>query len=162
MTLLHRRSRPALSSSFAFASVFALIAALAAGTTPALAQGSQAASADAIVSAGLAVLRKVDENRSGELWDEASPVTRAAMPKAAFVQGLREARASVGDVRRRDWASITRVRYLDGSTTPPPGLYANVDVSTQLADGRTVFEKVSFRLEREGWRFTGYEPRQSQ
>jgi hypothetical protein len=43
------------------------------------------------------------------------------------------------------------------------GLYANVDSSSTLADGRTAFELLSFHLERDGqWRLTGYTPRVTQ
>lgn len=75
-------------------------------------------------------------------------------------------------------ADFTALRQIDedragelwGSTsafvkTNEPGdtfIDANVNYSTQLTSGATVFEKVSFRLEPNGWRLTGYQPRQNQ
>ena len=75
---------------------------------------------------------------------------------------MQRARQSVGAVRHRGWAQITRIRYTNAST-PPDGLYANVDYATTLTSGATMFEKLSFRREDDGhWRLTGYVPRSSQ
>lgn len=126
------------------------------------AQRMEGSSADELVSAGLEALRQIDEDRAGELWDVTSAFVKTAKPRDQFVSEVHQARSTVGRVIQRTWANVTRIRYEDGSVTPPPGLYANVDYSTRLADGRTVFEKVSFRLEPAGWRLVGYEPRQNQ
>jgi hypothetical protein len=59
-------------------------------------------------------------------------------------------------------ASATRIRYLDDSLSLPAGLYANVDFATQTGGSKTFCEKVSFKLESDGWHFTGYMPRDTQ
>lgn len=119
-------------------------------------------SADELVQAGLSSLKQIDENRSEELWDSASAFVKTRFPKAEFVASTQRSRQTVGTVARRDWASVTRIRYLDDSAGIPPGLYANVDFATRLTNDKTVFEKVSFRLEPNGWRLTGYVPRENQ
>ena len=121
-----------------------------------------ALSADEIVNTGMQVLRTIDENRGLELWEQASAVVKTQKPRQEFAADIQRARASVGAVERREWAGIMRIRYLAGSVTPPPGLYANLDVATHLKDGRTVFEKISLRWEGDRWLYTGYEPRQQQ
>jgi len=141
---------------------FLLAASLAAAASGATAQPTEGTSADELVSAGLKALRQIDEDRASDLWDDTSAFVKTSKPRDQFLKELREARSTVGTVRKRDWASVVRVQYLDGSVTPPPGLYANIDYATRLANGTTVFEKLSFRLEPNGWRLTGYQPRQNQ
>lgn len=141
---------------FRFLAVFAL-AALGAG-----AWAQERTSADELIQAGLAGLRQIDEDRSGEVWEVAPAFVKAKLPKAEFTSNMRRTRQTVGSVARRDWASVVRIRYLDDSGGVPPGQYANVDYATHLSDGKTVFEMVSFRLEPEGWRVTGYIPRTKQ
>ncbi len=119
-------------------------------------------SADELVQAGLTSLKQIDEDRSGEIWDAASGFVKTRFPKAEFVANTQRSRQTVGVVARRDWASVTRIRHLDDSGGFPPGLYANVDFATRLTNNKTVFEKVSFRLEPNGWRLTGYIPRENQ
>lgn len=119
-------------------------------------------SADELVQAGLASLKQIDEGRSGEIWDSASAFIKAKYPRADFVANTQRARQTVGVVSRRTWAGITRIRYPDDTNGIPAGLYANVDFSTRLASDKTVFEKVSFRLEPGGWKLTGYIPRENQ
>lgn len=135
---------------------------LALSLTGAQAQSAPTESADEIIAAGLSALRQIDEDRVSELWDRASATIKARIPRAEFASGVRQARQTVGTVRQRTWAGVIRIQYQPGSVDPPAGMYANVDYSTQLADGRTVFEKVTLRLEPDGWRMTGYVPRQQQ
>jgi Protein of unknown function (DUF4019) len=120
------------------------------------------ASANAIIDAGLGALHQVDAGNADELWNNSAAFIRTAMNKQDYVDGIRQARLTVGSVARRDWANVTRIRFVEGSTRPPPGMYANIDYATHLTDGRTVFEKVSLRLDPDGWRLTGYVPRQQQ
>jgi|GEM_PF-484977 len=125
------------------------------------AQPAAGTSADEIVNAGLAALTRIDQDGADALWESAPAFVKQVRSKAQFVQELRQGRQALGTVSRRDWASVTRIRYAEGSTMPPAGLYANVEFATALADGRTMYEQVSFRLEPEGWRLTGYVPRQA-
>lgn len=133
---------------------------LAVASTCALAQDGT--SADELIRAGLNSLKQIDEGRSGEIWDDASAFVKTRFPRADFVANTQRARQNVGVVERRDWAGVTRFLYPDDSTGIPAGLYANVDFSTRLANNKIVYEKVSFRLEPNGWRLTGYVPRENQ
>ena len=124
---------------------------------------AQDASADRIIETGLQVLKQIDSGQTGEVWENSAAFMKARFPKAELTAMLGQSRQSVGSVAARTWASINRVRYAQDTQTVPAGLYANVDYSTRLADGRTVFELVSFRQEADGsWRLTGYVPRQTQ
>ena len=124
---------------------------------------AQEASADRIIENGFQVLGAIDSGRAAELWEEASPTVKARIPKAEWARSMADARQKVGAVAERTWASVVRIRYIEDTPSMPAGLYANVDYSTRLRDGRTVFELLSFRQEADGtWRVTGYIPRQTQ
>ncbi|CAB3769326.1 hypothetical protein B7G54_30570 [Burkholderia puraquae] len=119
-------------------------------------------SADTLLSDSAAVLRQLDAGQYGAVWTNAAPFVKARIKQDPFAADMQRARQSVGAVRQRGWAQITRIRYTNTSTMPD-GLYANVDYTTTLASGSTVFEKLSFRLDDDGqWHLTGYVPRQSQ
>ena len=119
-------------------------------------------SADEIIQAGRKGLQQIDEDKSGELWDAASAFVKTKFTKEAFVTNTRRSRGTFGKVAYRDWASVTTIRYLDDSLGIPAGMYANLDFATHLTDNTTVFEKVSFRREPNGWRLIGYIPRDKQ
>jgi hypothetical protein len=141
---------------------FRLLTAFALTTGASFAIAQDHTSADELIQAGLSSLRQIDEDRSGELWDTASAFVKAKFTKAEFVGNVRRSRQTVGTVVRRDWAGVIRIRYLDDSAGVPAGQYANVDYATHLSNNQTAFEKVSFRLEPDGWHLTGYIPRDKQ
>lgn len=119
-------------------------------------------SADELIQAGKKGLQQIDDDKSAELWDAASAFVKTKFTKEEFVTNTRRSRGTFGKVAYRDWANVTAIRYLDDSSGIPPGVYANLDFATHLVDKTTVFEKVSFRLEPNGWRLTGYIPRAQQ
>ena len=128
-------------------------------------EGGAGVSADERIRQGLQTLRQIDEDRSDALWDAASPVLKTRFPKTELVANFQKSRATLGTVSQRTWASVNRVRYLQPSAEQgiPVGLYANIDFSTRLTDGRTVFELLTFRQEADGsWRLMGYVPRHQQ
>jgi len=126
------------------------------------AMAQEGSSADELIRTSLEGLRQIDEDRTGELWNAASAFVKNKFSEAEFVDSVRRSRQIVGVVVQRNWASVTRIRYLDDSAGIPPGLYANVDFATRVSNDKTVFEKVSFRLEPSGWRLTGYVLRETQ
>lgn len=134
--------------------------AIASAACGAAAQGSE--SADALVNAALTAVTQIESGRAGDAWEEAAPFVKERLPKDRFVNDMTRSRQSFGAVAQRTWAGITRIRYPEASPDTPAGLYANVDLSTKLVDGRTVFELVSFRQEGSVWRLTGYVSRQKQ
>ncbi|MCA8427883.1 DUF4019 domain-containing protein [Burkholderia seminalis] len=119
-------------------------------------------SADALLRDSDAVFKQLDAGQYGAVWTDAAAFVKARIKQDQFAADMQHARQSVGAVSRRGWAQVTRIRYTNASTTPD-GLYANVDYTTTLTSGATVYEKLSFRLEDDGrWHLTGYVPRQSQ
>lgn len=128
-----------------------------------LAHGAQAGtSADELLDDAQRVLQQIDAGQYATVWQQTAPFVRAKYAADAFERGLSQSRNALGTVDHRGWASVTRLTYSHNQAVPD-GLYANVDYATWLADGRVVYEKVSFQLGSDGrWYFTGYEPRQSQ
>ena len=78
------------------------------------------------------------------------------MNKEAFAADVRNSRKKFGSVVNRQWAGVIRVSYAQDSAMPPPGQYANANFRTKLNNGTFVFEKVSLRLEPQGWKVLGY------
>ena len=135
-----------LAACLMAASLSALAATQAPGTSP-----------DELVRAAQETLQKTDADRLAELWDAGSGLLKNRVAKAAFIESTRKARQAMGPVKDRDWSGVMRVRYLAGNEAGlPAGLYANVDFATHLASGKTAAERISFVLEGDGWRFTGY------
>jgi uncharacterized protein DUF4019 len=138
----------------------ALTFAVATGCTLAVAEPGT--SADELLGDATQVLQQIDADHYDAVWQNAAPFIHEKMSQDQFVDHIRVGRHSFGAVSNRGWASVTRIRYTKVSGIPD-GLYANVDFSTTLTDGRTLFEMLSFQLESDGqWRLTGYVPRQSQ
>ena len=142
---------------------FKLAAACAAAALCAGAHGAQAGPpADELLGNPHLVFAQLDAGQVAAIWQETAPFVRAKYAADGFESGLVQSRKALGTVDHRGWAAITRLTYSHDKVVPD-GLYANVDYATWLADGRIVYEKVSFQLGGDGrWHFTGYEPRQSQ
>jgi hypothetical protein len=119
-------------------------------------------SADELLHDADTVLSELDANQFSEVWLDTADFVKTRVTQDQFVADMRRARQSVGLVRHRGWAAVTRIRYTSGANMPA-GLYANVDYATTQTTGTTVYEKLSFRLDSDGhWHLTGYVPRQSQ
>ena len=122
-------------------------------------RAAEGESADEIIGISHSGLQQIDANRAGELWDAAPAPIKEKVPRAVFAEGVWRARQSVGSVKQRTWSAVIRLHFEAGSLDPPPGRYANVDYTTVLTDGRTVYERISLRLESDGWHVVGYIPR---
>lgn len=134
---------------------------LASMSNGAIAQEST--SADALIQKGLVVLQQIDGNATGDVWENAASFVKMRIPKETFVKNMNQARSAIGAVSGRRWASVVRIRYDADIQNTPAGLYANIDYATDLKDGHTVFELISFQLDPNGvWRMTGYVPRDKQ
>ncbi|RZF30208.1 DUF4019 domain-containing protein [Paraburkholderia sp. UYCP14C] len=143
-------------------SILKLAAICVLGTSCTIAAAAQGTSADELLTDADRVFQQFDSNHYAEAWRDAAPFVKAKIPQAQFVSTTREAREALGAVTRRGWSSITRIQYI-GFPGIPDGLYANVDFTSTLASGRTVFELLSFQLDADGqWHLTGYIPRQPQ
>lgn len=119
-------------------------------------------SADELLDSAMTVLKQIDSGRYAEVWNSAAPFVKTKIPENEFETTTRQARGSLGAIDHRGWSSVTRIQYANAEQVPD-GLYANVDFSTTLVNGRIVYELLSFKLESDGrWHLTGYVPRQSQ
>lgn len=126
------------------------------------AKAAPGTSADELLRDADAVLQQIDAAHGSVLWDNAAPFIKAKFPEPQFVAQLQRTRQSFGVVTTRGWASVTRLQYANDHDIPD-GLYANVDYASHTADGKSVFELVSFRLESDNqWHMTGYNVRLTQ
>jgi hypothetical protein len=145
-----------------FIALVKLAAVCALATSATLAVAGQGTSADELLGDADRVFQQFDSGRYVEAWQDAAPFVKAKMPQDQFASTMSQSRRMLGAVTRRGWSSVTRIQYV-GVAGVPDGLYANVDSTSTLADGRTAFELVSFQLEADGrWRLTGYTPRLTQ
>ena len=122
------------------------------------AQQAQVARQDAeMTAAALRAAQLVDAGRSGEVWDGASAVARAAVQRQAFITQVQADRTRLGALVGRGQPSVTRVRYGAGAAVPE-GLYISVSFPTRFAtSAQPVRELVSFRLDDDQvWRLAGY------
>ncbi len=133
-----------------------------ASPTLSLAPVNAGTSADELLRDGDYALQLIDTGRFQDLWNDAAPFVKQRYDRKRFTDDTRRARETVGQIKGRGWAAVTRIVY-NGAKDVPDGLYANVDYATTQATGKTVYEKVSFRLEGDGrWHLTGYVPRTAQ
>jgi hypothetical protein len=146
-----------------FARGYKLAGACALAMVSMFAHGAEAgASADELLGDAQHVLQQIDAGQYSAVWQETAPFVKTKYAENSFESGLSQLRQMVGTVSRRGWSSVTRLTYLHDKAVPD-GLYANVDYTTWRADGKLVYEKLSFQLGNDGrWYFTGYEPRASQ
>lgn len=104
-------------------------------------------------------VRLIDAGRALHLWPWAASFLQASGQRDRILADIAQARAALGPVQGRSRAGaqgVQSVRLGPESQMPPPGQYANVEYTAQLAQGGSAIERLSFRLERDGWRFTGY------
>lgn len=111
-----------------------------------------------MVRGGLQAMQLIDQNRTGELWTNASAGAKTQVSAASFSADVGKARAALGAPRERVWTNVSRLTMKN----PDPaiaGTYVNVEYQTRFTNrpDATVQEMVSFHLDRDGvWRFSGY------
>lgn len=113
----------------------------------------------AVLTQGDQSLRLIDTGRLEELWEGIAPFLKAANAQEALMSGIAQRREALGPVQGRARAGLHAVQLsiLDrASQALPAGQYASLEYTGQSANGATTLERVSFKLESEGWRFTGY------
>lgn len=119
---------------------------------------AQNVDANAMISGGMQVVQIVDQNRAGELWDGAAPITKKRVTRADFISQVTQARAPLGAAQQRTWVVVNRQVMVDADPDAA-GQYVNVEYETRFANatGRVVRELTSFHFDRDGiWRFAGY------
>lgn len=103
------------------------------------------------------VVRMVDTNRIGEVWDGASPTMKRLVTKDEFIKQVTIDRNKLGTAGARGQAVVSRSQFAAGGQVPA-GLYINVNFPTKFAKApQPVRELVSFRLDEDKtWRVSGY------
>ncbi len=116
-----------------------------------------------LIKVATQVAERVDQNKIGEVWDNASGIAKAIVARDVFISQVSAARASAGAVKSRKLDTVTSSVY-DGRGTAkegpiiPAGTYINIVFTTQFAaNPKAVHELVSFHLDTDQrWRVTGY------
>jgi hypothetical protein len=111
----------------------------------------------ALGQAALVLIKKLDENKAGEVWDISSSVTHKIVSRADFIARVASERAALGTPGTRMPLGVHHLRT-DGKNGPPAGLYVNVTFDTRFSGApRNVQEMLTFVLEADNvWRFAGY------
>lgn len=104
-------------------------------------------------------VRLIDAGRAQDLRAWVAPFLLASGQRDRILADIAQSRAVLGPIQGRSRPGargIKTVRLGSESQMPPPGLYANVEYTAQRLQGGTAIERLSFRQESDGWRFTGY------
>ena len=109
------------------------------------------------IDAGMKWLALIDGGNAGAAWDLASKQLKSAVTRAKFIEGMRDARKSLGKLETRTAERFARSHQLPGA---PEGDYAIVDYTARFAQGKKLQERLVWSIE-EGdiWRVAGYEYR---
>ena len=124
-------------------------------------QQAQVARQDAEMSGAAAqVIQLMDQGKSAEIWDGASPVAKAVVSRQDFVTQIAADRTRLGAPTERKQVAVTRAAYAAGGAVPA-GNYINVVFATRFANAaEPVRELVSFHLDEDKtWRVSGYSVR---
>ena len=122
-----------------------------------LAFGQDAEPSD-LVRGGLQAIQMIDQNKTGELWDGATPAARKRVSRDDFVNQVAKARAPLGAAQQRTWVAINRQVVGEGNQELA-GQYVSIEYETRFANkaNATMRELVTFQLgDDRVWRFSGY------
>ena len=110
-----------------------------------------------MAKAALRVVQLVDQNKTTEVWEGASPVAKGIVTRENFVRQISADRQQLGAPATRKQVAITRAAYAAGGKVPA-GNYINVVYATKFANNpQPVRELVSFHLDEDKtWRVSGY------
>jgi len=133
--------------------------ATAAQPAPARMTPAQEAEAQKQVQASMQVIKAIDQNQAGAVWDQSSSVAKAATKRADFVRQITADRAKLGAPSQRQLAGVSRSESKGG--TIPAGVYINVSYATKFANApQPVRELVSYHQDSDKvWRVAGYSVR---
>jgi hypothetical protein len=104
-----------------------------------------------------AIVKLIDEGKSGDVWDQGSPIAKRIISRDDFIRKITQDRAPLGAPGMRMPMGIKHYRY-DGTGNMPAGAYINVLFDTQFTQARqSSREMVTFILDSDNiWRFVGY------
>ncbi|MBT2325944.1 DUF4019 domain-containing protein [Variovorax paradoxus] len=107
---------------------------------------------------GLQAIQMIDQDKTGELWDGATPAARKRVSRSDFMSQVAKARAPLGAAQQRTWVAINRQVVGDGDPELA-GQYVSIEYETRFTSNSTstVRELVTFQLGSDRvWRFSGY------
>ncbi|SFQ37061.1 DUF4019 domain-containing protein [Variovorax sp. 770b2] len=156
--MTHMPMRAKISALRRFGACLLLAAASVAATAQTNSQGP-GASADELLRASQQTLRQIDEGLGADLWRASAPFIRVSFSEPDYVNAILQARKRVAAVRERNWTHIARIGQSGDSPGVPAGVYASIDFSTSTGSGNVLYERLSFRLEADGWHPVGYDVR---
>lgn len=113
---------------------------------------------DGINRAGLAMLAKMDEDQTGDLWDAGSPLLQKLVTRDAFIELAAQLRRPPRAVRSRTWSAFTQATVEVAQPNTPAGRYISMRYLTTFEDGSVFDELLTIRLETDAWRIVGYVP----
>ncbi|KXU82033.1 hypothetical protein CR51_42900 [Caballeronia megalochromosomata] len=113
-----------------------------------------------IAQVALAIVRLIDQNKAGEVWDQASPIAKQIISRDDFMKKVTRDRSSLGAPGLRMPMGVKHYRY-DGTGNMPAGAYINILFDTQFSQAsQSSREMVTFILDSDKvWRFVGYSVR---
>ena len=92
--------------------------------------------------------------KSGQSWDEAASLFKAAVTKADWEKALRNVRAPLGALKARKVKSATFTRTIPGG---PDGEYVVIQFESQFENKAAAIETVTPMRDKDGaWRVSGY------
>jgi uncharacterized protein DUF4019 len=109
------------------------------------------------IDAGMKWLALIDGGNAGAAWDLSSKQLKSSVTRDKFIEGMRDARKSLGKLEGRTAERFARSHQLPGA---PEGDYAIIDYTARFAQGKKLQERLVWSIE-EGdiWRVAGYEYR---
>ncbi|WP_244817650.1 DUF4019 domain-containing protein [Caballeronia sp. Lep1P3] len=107
-----------------------------------------------------AIVKMIDENRAGEVWDASSAVAKKVITREDFIGKITRDRAALGTPGMRMPMGVKHLHF-DGSGNMPAGWFMSVSFDTQFSQARqSSREVVTFMLDADRtWRFVGYSVR---
>ena len=115
-----------------------------------------------LVKVATQVAQMIDQDKVGEVWDNASVVAKNIAPRDAFINQIKADRSAVGPMKSRQLGGVSSSASDGtagkGSSATPAGTYINVIFATRFGTStQAVRELVSFHLDTDqNWRVTGY------
>ncbi|WP_250494470.1 MULTISPECIES: DUF4019 domain-containing protein [unclassified Caballeronia] len=106
------------------------------------------------------IVKMVDENKAGDIWDLSSPLARKVITRDDFVKKVTNDRAALGAAGMRMPMGVRHLHF-DGTGNMPAGSYITVTFDTQFSQAqKSSREIVTFILDPDNsWRFAGYSVR---
>ncbi len=106
------------------------------------------------------IIALIDQNRAGDVWDQASPIAKQIISRDDFMKKVARDRSPLGAPGLRMPMGVKHYRY-DGTGNMPAGAYINILFDTQFGQAsQSSREMVTFILDSDKiWRFVGYSVR---